>query len=189
MEELLNKLTLENMACIFTIIAFFYAVWILRNDSKSRQKQNELKEQKLKLEKFKHSYSLRQQLLTDIEELSKLPVRNNAEYICLRLMPESTITFDTTQPHFKDGFIPKDNKMYYTLLDALKLKRCEVSILFPNCLSKYDNYLSDCSKIFTEICKDKKEQNLEILNNLEESIHKRYKLFRTACLKILQEDI
>lgn len=182
MEEIITKITFENLAVFCTIVAFFYAIIVLRNDYKSRQKQNEISESNLKFEKFKSIHSLQKHLLFTIEELAKLPVRNNIDYIALRITSEATVIFDTHQPLINEHNLPKDNQMYYTLYDALKMQKNEVAVLFPKSLSKYENFLSTESEIFKELHVENANQNLEKLINLEKTAQERYKKFCNSCI-------
>lgn len=158
---------------ITTILAIGTAIWgiltlmshkkELKNDIKCRNKANDIATESNKIKKdeihynsriqyIKHVLPLQKECLNTLEALIALPIRNNPDYLNLRLKPVGTIEFDEHQPLVSDKKdAPKNNALYFTVYDKIRMMQPEVECLFPEAKVECNNFIKSINELYKNV--------------------------------------
>jgi hypothetical protein len=158
---------------ITTILAIGTAIWgiltlkshttELKNDINCRNKANEIATESNKLKKdeiyhtsriqyIKHILPLQKECLNTLEALIALPIRNNPDYLNLRLKPVGTIEFDEHQPLVSDKEdTPKNNALYFTIYNKIQIMQSEVEYLFPDAKVECNNFMETLNDLHKNV--------------------------------------
>lgn len=91
---------------------------------------------------------LQKKLITELEAVASMPLRNSSDWLNLRIKPEWTIEFDEHQPLIREkSNPPKNNALCTTLYDRLREMRGEIVCLFPDLVSEYDVFLMNIQEL------------------------------------------
>ncbi len=158
---------------ITTILAIGTAIWgiltlkshttELKNDINCRNKANEIATESNRLKKdeiyhtsriqyIKHILPLQKECLNTLEALIALPIRNNPDYLNLRLKPVGTIEFDEHQPLVSDKeYTPKNNALYFTIYNKIQIMQSEVEYLFPDAKVECNNFMEALNELHKNV--------------------------------------
>ncbi|WP_295684471.1 hypothetical protein [uncultured Fibrobacter sp.] len=131
----------------------------LKNDIKCRNKANDIAIETNKLKKdeihhnsriqyIKYVLPLQKECINMLEALIALPIRNDPDYLNLRLKPTGTIEFDEHQPlvsEKKDA--PKNNALYFTLYDKIRMMQPEIEYLFPDAKAECSCFMDSLNEL------------------------------------------
>jgi hypothetical protein len=131
----------------------------LRNDINCRNRANDIaiETNKLKKEEIHHNsriqyikyvLPLQKECINMLEALIALPIRNNPDYLDLRLKPTGTIEFDEHQPLIIDKKeTPKNNALYFTLYDKIRMMQSEIEYLFPDAKAECSRFMDSLNEL------------------------------------------
>ena len=101
---------------------------------------------------IKHILPLHKECLNTLEALIALPIRNNPDYLNLRLKPIGTIEFDVHQPLIREtNNHPQNNALYFTVYNKIQMMQPEIECLFPDAKVECNEFMNAVTKLYDQV--------------------------------------